>query len=76
MIITINADSFDYDILRSYLNNDFSISKLYIVPQGFFIEVSFEEDIDRRSWIKKLVLLDIDEISFHEILYEEFIPKK
>jgi len=76
MIITINADSFDYDILRSYLNNDFRISKLYIVPQGFFIEVSFEEDIDRRGWIKKLVLLDIDEISFHEILYEEFKSRK
>ena len=76
IIITISTESLGYDILLNYLHAYSGMRKLYIIPNGLLVELSFEDYIDRREWISSIIKLDVDEITFHEILYEEFIPRK
>jgi hypothetical protein len=76
MIITISPESYDYDILLNHLYNDSCITKLCIIPQGLFIEASFEDYMNRRDLIGKIVRLDVEDVTIHEILYEEFFSRK
>lgn len=76
MIITISNDSLDYNILLNHLYNDSGITKLCIIPQGLFIEAVFEDYVNRKDWISNIIKLDVDEIIFHEVLYEEYLPRK
>jgi hypothetical protein len=76
MIISISNQSYDYDLLLNYIQTTPGVSKLCIIQQGFFIEITFEEDDDRRRWLGSIIKLDVDEITFHEVLYEEFLPQR
>ena len=76
MIIRIDAASYHHPMLSDYILISSCVRKLYVIPEGFFIETIFDDDADRKRWLSNIIKSDVDEIMFHEVLYEEFISRK
>lgn len=75
VILIINKESFDYDIILTYLRNNVNVDRLSLLPEGILIIMCFDDDSDRRKILSDIIQLDIEDIQIHEILYEEFLPR-
>jgi len=75
IILTISKESFDYDIILSYLRNSPNVDKLSILLDGFMIIIHFDEDSERRKLLSDIVKSDVEDMQVHEIYYEEFLPR-
>jgi hypothetical protein len=76
IILTISKESYDYDILVSYLRHNSNVERVSILPQGLLIKIFYEDDDARRRLLGEIIKLDVENMTSHEILYEEFLPKK
>jgi hypothetical protein len=74
IILTIAKDSYDYDILVSFLRNNSNVELVSILPNGLLIKIFYEKDDDRRKLLRDIIKLDVENMISHEILYEEFLP--
>ncbi len=75
IIITISDDSYDYDVLVSYLRTNRNVERVSVILEGLLVKIFYENDDDRRKLLGDMMKLDIENMILHEILYEEFIPK-
>ena len=76
IILSIKKESFDYDIILTYLRHNIHVDRLSILPQGFLIIIAFDDISARKKLFRDIIQLDIDDIMFHEICYEQFIPRR
>jgi hypothetical protein len=75
IILTIDKESFDYDMLLTFFRYNNHVDRLCILPQGFFIIIRFDDNFSSKKLLSGIIKLDIEDITLHKILYEQFIPK-
>jgi hypothetical protein len=76
IVITISEESYDYNLLVSYLSNNSNVERISILPCGLLIRIAYERDEDRKKLFRDIIKLDVENVISHEILYEEFLPNK
>jgi len=73
VIITIRRESFDYDPLLNYLKDDVIVYSLYIISQGFFIELVYDREEEYDKLMKLVKNLEVKDVIVHPVLDKTFL---
>lgn len=76
LLIKISEESYDYDILVSYLLSNSSIESLSIISEGLLVRIRYETSDELKKILGNIIKLDVDDMKSCEIMYEEFLPGK
>ena len=75
ILIKMERESYDYDLVLNYLKENYLVKELLVTTEGLYVRICYLDASERKNLLKLLIYLDVKDIMFHEILYEEFLSK-
>jgi len=75
VVISINRGLFDYNTLLEYLKKNILVSSLYIIPQGFFVEILYGQKKEYGAFISYVKNFGVSDIQQHPVLHESFLSR-